>query len=589
MSGGGTWRGRWCVAAMLATALVAVGAVPASGSTAPRQQPDPPPTGDPEVVIPAAGGGDRAGVLADAVSASPTGTARVIVALGAASELGAVLEGTDSRVVSELDVVPAAVAEVDEAGLAALLADPAVEAVTLDREGGIALDQSTGVIDSDLLNRAGVLGNNYDGSRGGPYEVVVIDTGVDRQHDAFRGRIVAEACFSAGSWCPNGSTSQRGPGAGDNCTYAPECDHGTHVAGIAAGTDYQGGHEGVARGVGVVAIQIGHRRSCGGRRCWRFLQSELDAALEHVVELIDDGRRIASVNISLGGSLFSSEAACAAVTPTTHQLMTHLQAAGVVVVAAAGNQAMVGAISWPACLPGVYAVSATDDHDRIAQFTNSGALTDFWAPGVDIVAPVPGAPTSNASFNGTSMAAPHVSGAFALLRECPGNRNDTAVARDLRAVGPRINDEGVRRRRINVLAAATRNVPNNNFAVATALPRTGVVDQAAFNICADAERGEPGPGVMQNSVWFTWRPRRGGRVVISTDNGGGNRTTFDTELTVFTGGRLGALRLVDHDNNSGAGNRSRVAFRARADTTYRIRVDGVHARNGWFNLHIHRP
>jgi subtilisin family serine protease len=588
MIGTARWHRRWIASAVVTTAVVAVGAMPASGSTAPRQQPDPPPAGEAEVVIPAAGGGDRAGVLAEAVNASPTGTARVIVSLDGKTEIDGVLDGTASEVVSELEVVPAAVVEVDEAGLEALLADPAVAAVTLDRVGGIALDESTGVIDSDLLNRAGVLGNDYEGSRGGRYEVVVIDSGVDRQHRAFRGRIVAEACFSLTQWCPNGRDSQIGRGAADNCAYAPECFHGTHVAGIAAGAAYRGGHEGVARGVGIVAIQVGHRSLLCRQPCWQFFFSDLDRALERVLMMVRGGRRIASVNISLGGFLFANEAQCAAAFPVTHALMADIRAEGVALVVAAGNRSQHGLVSYPACLPAAYAISATDNDDRPAAFSNRSAITDFWAPGVFISAPVPGRNSSGFA-SGTSMASPHVAGAFALLRECPGNRGHAAVASDLRRTGRWIRADGVRRRRINVLAAATRNVRNNNFTRPRTLPRTGVVDAAAFNICANAQRGEPGPGVMQNSVWFKWRPRRGGRVVISTDNGGGNRTTFDTELTVFTGRRLGSLALVDHDNNGGAGKRSRVAFRARAGTTYRIRVDGVGARNGWFNLHIHRP
>ena len=66
----------------------------------------------------------------------------------------------------------------------------------------MALDVSTGVIDSDLLNTAGVLGNNFEGSTAGPYEVAILDSGVDNQHNAFTGRIVAQACFSAGVGLP---------------------------------------------------------------------------------------------------------------------------------------------------------------------------------------------------------------------------------------------------------------------------------------------------------------------------------------------------------------------------------------------------
>ncbi len=67
--------------------------------------------------------------------------------------------------------------------------------------------------------------------------------------------MVAQACFSANSSCPNGGTTQVGPGAGVPCTYAVNgCKHGTHVAGIAAG---QGAtFSGVAKGANLIAIQV---------------------------------------------------------------------------------------------------------------------------------------------------------------------------------------------------------------------------------------------------------------------------------------------------------------------------------------------
>jgi subtilisin family serine protease len=77
--------------------------------------------------------------------------------------------------------------------------------------------------------------------------VAVLDTGVDKTHPFLSGKVVEEACYSAGGNCPNGATSEVGSGAGVQCTYAAAaCRHGTHVAGIAAG---QGSSfSGVARG-----------------------------------------------------------------------------------------------------------------------------------------------------------------------------------------------------------------------------------------------------------------------------------------------------------------------------------------------------
>ena len=369
------------------------------------------------------------------------------------NSLDQILAGTSSRVVTEFTVVPAAVAVVDAEGLESLLADPAVAALTLDREAPMALDVSTGVIDSDLLNTAGVLGNNFEGSTAGAYEIAILDSGVDNQHNAFTGRIVAQACFSATSFCPNGGTSQIGGAAGDNCTYSTQCDHGTHVGGIAAGSIYTGGHEGVARGARLVAIQVGHRStSCNAGEpnpCWRYFFSDLDLALQHTLNLRNGGRNIAAINLSLGGPLHTTEATCGAAFPNTQNLASNLQAAGVAVVAAAGNNGSGTSVSYPGCLPSTFTVAATDDSDNPAGFSNNNAITDWWAPGVSIDAPVTTGPDAHGLKSGTSMATPHVVGAMALLRECvDGNgvpQTVAAAAADLSATGLPITRDGVTR------------------------------------------------------------------------------------------------------------------------------------------------
>jgi subtilisin family serine protease len=543
--------------------------------------------------------------IATAIDASATDTARVIVttklatvpetALSDAEVVGQraaideslggiedVIADTDSRVVSELDVVPSAVVEVDAAGLDALLADPSVESVRLDQMGTVALGSSTRVIHSDWLNSTGVLGNNYEGSPG-RFEVVVIDTGVARLHRAFSGRVVSEACFSNARACPNRRTRQLGRGAAVPCKFSSDCFHGTHVAGTAAGNRFGGGgHEGVAPRAGIVAIRIG--QNSGGS--WVFPTSDLHRALQRVLYLKRHGRRIASVNISLGSfSLFSGR--CGNVDPTGDRLTRQLRTAGVAVIAAAGNNGVRGRMSWPACLPSVYAVSATNDRDRVAGFSNRGPKTSWWAPGVDVVAAVPGGPIAKGSASGTSMATPHVAGAFALLRECAGNTTPGAVATDLNATGRIINAGGIRRKRIDVFAAATRNVRNNRFARAELIPSFNVTDLMRSNVCASAERGEPGR--VQNSVWFKWTARRKGWTTVSTNSFRRMFTTFNTEISVFLGTRIRDLRPIAYDNDGGVRNRSWLRFWARRGATYRIRVEGVRAQNGRFHLRLVPP
>ncbi len=544
--------------------------------------------------------------LSSALADSGAGTIRFIVTMAATVEpeaelsaaavevqhqaidasldtLGTTLSGTHSRLVHALQSVPTALVDVDRAGLDALLADPAVESVVPEHELHLTLESSTAVIESGRLNRAGVKGMSRRSGR--PYEIAVMDTGVARRHNALAGKVVSAACFSIGRACPNRRDHQFGPRSAPPCTFAPdECGHGTHVAGIAAGRTFRGGHEGVAPRARLVAIRVGQRAVGGG---WAMSSFDLDRSLQRVLTLRRAGRPIVALNLSVGFSAFRTARSCRAAQPSTERLAAQLRAARVAVVAAAGNDGRRGAISFPACLPSVYAVSATNDADRIARFSNRSRLTDWFAPGVDIEAPWPGRPNRTRILMGTSMSTPHVAGAFALLRECVGNRTPAAVAADLSATGPRIAMRGgIVRRRIDVLRAASRNVGNNHFVNARRVPRRGA-NLASWNTCASREAGEPGPGRVQNSVWFRWRPARSGRAVISTENGGGHRTTFNTELAVFTGRKLGALKFVAYDNNGGPGRRSRVVIRVPRGITYRIRVDGIAAQYGPFNLHVH--
>ena len=125
------------------------------------------------------------------------------------------------------------------------------------------------------------------------------------------------------------------------------------------------------------------------------------------------------------------------------------------------------------------------------------------------------------------MAAPHVTGSFALLRECvDGNgvpQTNAAAAADLDATGVDVTRNGVTSKRINVLDAATRNVNNNDFANAEAFAGNGPINDFDFTVCSDTEPGEPGPFSLDNGVWWNWTPATTGTATISTEDNGVQR------------------------------------------------------------------
>src|SRR5262249_32247365 len=156
------------------------------------------------------------------------------------------------------------------------------------------------------------------------------------------GKVAAEACFSSTqpgitqSFCPNGANQQIGPGAAAPCSL-PDCIHGTHVAGIAAGHDPTGAHQasGVAPGANLIAVQvftkITHAQVCGGTApCVGGFTSDIVAGLEHIYSLASAGSyNVAAVNMSLGGGIFEAPCDSTPYKPSIDRLRSIGVAAGV--------------------------------------------------------------------------------------------------------------------------------------------------------------------------------------------------------------------------------------------------------------------
>lgn len=353
--------------------------------------------------------------------------------------------------VSYFETIPFLALNADSATLQRLLADPRVSSIQQDVPLRPVLLQSVPLIKAD---KAAALGF------GGAGQVVaVIDSGVAKNHAIFAGgKIVSEACYSttvpghSNSLCPSGAGSSTTAGSGINCPNSVDsCDHGTHVASIAVGNT--GSIKGVARGAKAIAIKAVSRFTSavdcfgGPAPCAAYYGSDILKGLERVYALRTT-MKIAAANMSIGGATYPT--ACDAVSPAMTSIINKLKTAKIATVIAAGNNGLDGSVTFPGCISAAVTVGATTKSDVITNFTNYATMVDLMAPGQDIRAAVPG---GYATFSGTSMATPHVAGAFAILKQAKPTATVTEVQNALSCTGKKITWAGITRSRIDVLAA----------------------------------------------------------------------------------------------------------------------------------------
>lgn len=252
--------------------------------------------------------------------------------------------------------------------------------------------------------------------------VAVIDTGIDCAHED-----LAAGCIY---------------GANFVTSALPFDDHGhgTHVAGTIAARANGIGVIGVAPEATVYAVKV---LSASGSGSWSGIAAGIDWAVANGMDVI---------NMSLGGSSYSQAVADA---------VAAADAAGVLIVAAAGNSGCCNTVGYPAKLPAALAVAAVDQFDMRASFSSTGPEVDITAPGVAVRATVPTGtcslcdPSGYRALSGTSMATPHVAGVAALLMSRGRTAGEswtllTATAKDL---GPAGRDDQYGAGRVDALAA----------------------------------------------------------------------------------------------------------------------------------------
>ncbi|NLG33042.1 MAG: S8 family peptidase [Syntrophomonadaceae bacterium] len=219
-------------------------------------------------------------------------------------------------------------------------------------------------------------------TRGKDTVVAVVDTGIDYTHPDLKANVIGGQSFV--------------PGEPD---YMDENGHGTHVAGTIAAN---GQILGVAPEAKILAVKVLNKDGMGG-----YLNINLGLAWARKWKG-KNGEKVNVINMSLGGAIGDN---------ALHQELIKVVEAGITVVCAAGNSGDgnpdTDEISYPAYYPETLAVGAIDLQTGIANFSNSNDRIDIVAPGVETYSTYPG--NRYVKLSGTSMAAPQISGAVALI------------------------------------------------------------------------------------------------------------------------------------------------------------------------------
>lgn len=221
--------------------------------------------------------------------------------------------------------------------------------------------------------------------QGQAIKVAVIDTGVDLDHPDLQANMISGKSFVSGVSSPDDDEG-----------------HGTHVAGIVAAVNNNGGVIGVAPKAKIMPIKVLNSQGSG----------TIFAVADGIEWAADNGAKV--INLSLAGTGNSS---------TLEAAVNYAYNQGVLLVAAGGNcgdaNYFLNGCSfqdqtvYPGAYSNVVAVASTTSSDSQSSFSNEGSYIDIAAPGSGIFSTY--ASGGYATMSGTSMASPHVAGLAALI------------------------------------------------------------------------------------------------------------------------------------------------------------------------------
>jgi subtilisin family serine protease len=308
---------------------------------------------------------------------------------GSAGRLASTFGGAVDKVFSH--ALQGFSAEMTPQAAEAMSHDPSVLFVEEDSYVSIDTTQTNAPWGLDRVDQRTVpLNNAYSYAKtGNGVHVYVIDTGIRTTHSEFGGRAIADY------------DSMYDGQNGQDCH-----GHGTHVAGTIGGSNY-----GVAKSVQLHAVRV---LGCNG-------VGTVSTAVEGIDWVTANHASPAIANMSMGASasLLMDFAVQGSID------------SGVTYVVAAGNSASDACQVSPARVGSAITVGASDQADARATFSNFGSCVDLFAPGVGITSAWAWNDFATFSASGTSMASPHVAGAFALYFENHPNSSPAQATSDL--------------------------------------------------------------------------------------------------------------------------------------------------------------
>ncbi|MDP2702380.1 MAG: S8 family serine peptidase, partial [Candidatus Rokubacteria bacterium] len=374
-----------------------------------------------------------------------------------------------------------------------------------------------------------------------------MDTGVDKTHPFLAGKVVSEACYVFPDGCAGGVATGTGPGTGipaDSGQF-----HGTHVAGIAAGNapnavpppaaPLTNTSSGMAQGAKIIAINVFGPYDGA-------LDSDIIAGLNRVYDL-RTSFNIASVNMSLGDGV-ANVTNCDA--DPMKPAIDQLRSVNIATVISSGNGSYTNAINGPGCISTAVSVGSTTKTDGVSSFSNVSSFMSLFAPGSSIDSSL--LPSGAYGFlSGTSMAAPHVAGAWAVLKQTSPTATVSQILTTLQSTGLSITDTrgtpSVTKPRINIKNAVVLLQPGP---VPTSIAPTTALLGATLNVTitgtgfASGATSSFGAGITVNNTTFVSSTQLTANITILANATPGARTVSVTNPSAGTGTLANAFTIT---------------------------------------------